>query len=320
MERTERFRKILIKLEGKRSVSKVEFLEDLEVSAATFKRDIAYLRDRMGTPIIWDRSMGGYRFEVLSEKNQLPGLWFNASEMHALLVMEFLLENLQPGLLVPHLEPLRLQIRALMEESDHTFEEVVKRIRLLPLGSREYDTELFGIISAALLSRKRLNVTHFNRERNESTQREVSPQRLAHYRDNWFLDTWCHMRNNFRSFSLEALTSAELVEKKAKEISEKKLNDHLASSYGIYSGKPDKIAKLKFSSMRARWVSGERWHPLQKTYFDDDGFYYMEIPYNDERELIMDILKYGNDVEVLKPKDLRALIADKLEISLSIYS
>jgi hypothetical protein len=43
-------------------------------------------------------------------RTQLPGLWFNASEIHALLAMEHLIENMQPGLLASHVAPLRARV------------------------------------------------------------------------------------------------------------------------------------------------------------------------------------------------------------------
>lgn len=206
-----------------------------------------------------------------------------------------------------------------MEKGANSTEDFHNRIRLLSLGSRTYDSNLFGVISNALLSRKRLNISHFHRERNESTNRDVSPQRLAHYRDNWYLDTWCHFRKKIRTFSLEAITSAQELNKNAKEISKKRLNTHLASSYGIYSGKPSKLAIIKFTPKMARWVSSEIWHPEQVTYSDENGFYFIKIPYNDARELIMDILKYGNEVEVVGPAELKSEVSNKLKQALSLY-
>ena len=142
MERTERFYKICDSLKARRAVSTQEFLDELEISLATFKRDIEYLKDRYGAPIIWDRNLRGYRFDYPSSdspKFELPGLWFNASEMHALLVMEHLLENMQPGLLAPHIGPMGLQIRSLIEKGDHAANEVLHRIRFLPSMKRKYD-------------------------------------------------------------------------------------------------------------------------------------------------------------------------------------
>lgn len=62
MNRTERFYRIDQLLRERRVVSLGNFLTELEVSRATFKRDIEYLRDRLHAPIVWDREAGGYCF------------------------------------------------------------------------------------------------------------------------------------------------------------------------------------------------------------------------------------------------------------------
>ena len=187
------------------------------------------------------------------------------------------------------------------------------------LFARKIDTEIFETISIGLLSRKRLKIKYHNRERDDITEREISPQRMVYYKDNWLLDTWCHWRRDIRSFSLDAIMEAKLLNKTIKNISEKKLDKHFTSSYGIYSGEPIDIAKLKFSPNRALWVSKEEWHPKQKSYFDKNGAFILEIPYSNETELLMDIIKFGSDVEVLEPESLRDSIIEKLEHNLNIY-
>src|SRR5262245_42972135 len=105
MDRTERFYKIHQLLSARGAVRLGEFLEALGVSRSTFKRDLEYLRDRLNAPIEWDRAAGTYRFGPEAKdapRYALPGLWFNASEIRALLTMQHLLANLQPGLLEPH--------------------------------------------------------------------------------------------------------------------------------------------------------------------------------------------------------------------------
>ena len=57
----------------------------------------------------------------------------------------------------------------------------------------------------------------------------ISPQRLAHYRDNWYLDAWDHGKRALRSFSVDRLRQVQVLDKPAKEISESKLNAHFAS-------------------------------------------------------------------------------------------
>jgi len=66
-------------------------------------------------------------------------------------------------------------------------------------------------------------------------------------------------------------------------------------------------------------VSVERWHPDQKSSFDEEGFYLLDIPYSDDRELIMDILKYGSSVEVVAPAALKNKVVQEIKMMLSGY-
>ena len=62
MDRTERFYKIELLLRNRGCVSFDQLREALEVSPATLKRDLQYLRERMDAPIAYDRADNGYRF------------------------------------------------------------------------------------------------------------------------------------------------------------------------------------------------------------------------------------------------------------------
>lgn len=116
--------------------------------------------------------------------------------------------------------------------------------------------------------------------------------------------------------SLEAVT---LLDKPAVSIEEADLKAELESGYGIFAGTKHQIAKLKFSPFRARWVAKEVWHPDQKGEIQDDESFILSIPYSDERELLLDILRQGADVEVLEPKELRESVKSSLEKMNSIY-
>jgi Predicted transcriptional regulator len=322
MDRTERFYRIHQLLAARHTAVPIQvFLEELEVSLATFKRDLEYLRDRLHAPILWDRERQGYCYDEddTSHPFELPGMWFNASELHALLVMEHLLENLQPGLLAPHIQPLQNQIRALLDKSDHSIEEIHHRIRILPMAARRMQLKPFEILCAGLLSRKRLRISHYSRQRDVLMERDISPQRLVHYRDNWYLDSWCHLSKDIRTFSVDAIQKAELLATAAKDIPDKELDEIFLPGYGIFSGKTTKTAKLRFTPDRARWVSREEWHPEQVSHVDKEGFYHLHVSYSDDRELLMDILKFGPDVEVLGPASLRKTVKERLRASLDQY-
>ena len=256
-------------LSGRIFVTRKELQERLGVSWATLKRDLAYMRDRLNAPIVYDRDLGGYRFEKaekqIGPQYELPGLWFTAEEIHALLTMQHLLSNLDTGgLLGPQIQPLLARLTGLLGTADNPAEEIQRRIRIQTVGAREFHLDHFQAVGSALLRRKRLVIRYHARGTDEVTEREVSPQRLNHYRDNWYLDAWCHLRDGLRAFSVDAIRHAEILDKRAKDVSDKRLDEMLGSGYGVFSGDQVSWAVLRFTPERARWVASERWHRTQE--------------------------------------------------------
>lgn len=320
MDRTERFYKIDSLLQAQRVVPVGRMLAELEVSLATFKRDIEYMRNRLNAPIEWDRDEGGYRYvsDAASQQN-LPGLWFNASEAYALLMMQALMAEIQPGLLGAHLEPLKARLRAVIEAGQHPIADVESKIKLLTVAARPVPDKYFELVASALLQRVRLDISYFARGRNESSQREISPQMLVHHRGNWYLGAWCHKQNAMRSFAMDSIEQAAILGKTAKHVAKAELSGFIGQGYGIFSGAKVTWATLRFSVERTRWVARELWHPQQKTRYDADGQLILEVPYTDARELTMDILRHGSHVEVIAPLSLREKICDELKQAATAY-
>src|SRR5512134_3497592 len=322
MDRTERFYKIQRLLQARGTVRLADLLRELGVSRATFKRDLEYMRDRMNAPIEWDREKRGYHFVEAAAgapRYELPGLWFSPEEMRALLTMQHLLASLQPGLLEPHVKPLLARLRAALGAGEHPADEIERRIRIIHLGARRLAVPHFERVASAVLNRRRLHIAYVSRGSNQRTEREISPQRLVHYRENWYCDAWCHLREDIRSFAVDAIQSAEPVDRKARNVAERDLDEVLAAGYGIFSGRKTTWAKLRFTPERARWVAAEAWHPQQKSRTEADGSYVLEVPFSDHRELAMDILRHGSHVEVLEPASLRAAVKEQLAAALARY-
>ena len=302
------------------AVSRKDIRNELECSEPTVYRTISTMRDHLHAPIEFDKANDGYRYnrETTGEAYELPGLWFSASELQALLMFDAMLENLEPGLLGEHLAPFRQRVTQLLEHRRLGLAEAARRVRILSMAARKTGDH-FGAVAGATLLRRKLRMTYDGRERGKPTARDISPQRIVHYRDNWYVDAWCHLRKELRSFSIDRIRSAEELDTPTDEINEAKLNEHYASAYGIFAGKANKTAVLRFSAERARWVADERWHPQQTGQYLTDGSYELRIPYRDDRELLMDILRHGAQVEVMGPPALRDAVRAQIERALQQY-
>jgi predicted DNA-binding transcriptional regulator YafY len=315
LDRTERFYRIQQLLERRLSVSSDEFRSQLQVSRATLHRDIEYLRDRMGMPIVWDAGVRAYRLKRSgqgTERFHLPGLWLTEAEISGLVAMGDLIDQVDPsGVIGAHIKPLRDRLYEILTSMGIQPGEFSRRIRWVSLGSRAGAHLHFPKVALATLTRRRIVIDYYTRGRDERQEREVSPQRIVHYRQNWYLDAWCHLRGGLRSFALDCILGVEATEVAAQEISDVELDEFFSKGYGMFSGAhPLQWAVLRFTPERSRWVGNECWHLQQQSEFSSLGEYILRVPYTMCEELIGDILRHGTEVEVVSPPSLRSKVRE----------
>lgn len=320
MDRYERITTLHRLLKGSRTaVPMPELMAELDCSRATVYRLIAFLRDALMAPVVGDAD-AGFRYDPQeSERFELPGVWLNSGELHALLAVQQLLSRTGSGVLSETMAPLQQRIEALLAEQAGGKQWPLERVRVIQHRIRKLDEASFRTVATAVLERKQLSFEYHARTTNQSTRRQVSPQRITHYRDNWYLDAWDHDREALRSFSVDRIRNARLSNAVAEDLPNEDLNNHLASSYGIFAGEPKNWATIIFSAKAARWVADEHWHSRQQGRFLADGRYELKLPYSNGRELLMDVLHYGADAVITEPLSLREQACTLLELARSNY-
>ncbi|MCC7059743.1 MAG: WYL domain-containing protein [Burkholderiaceae bacterium] len=322
MNQTERLYRIDQLIHQRTVVAFDELMLELEVSRATVKRDITYMRERLNAPIVHDRERGGYCFAptALGPQYRLPGLWFNDREALALLTMHRMLEDLDTGgLLGPHIQPLIARLNALLGAASDPADEIIRRVRIITAQARPVTPNCFEAVGSALVSRRRIEIAYFTRSRNARGRRELSPQRLVWYRNAWYLDAWCHRSGALRVFALDAIEQVRLVDRRARDVALAEVDRRLGSGYGIYRGRRLTWATLRFSADAARWVRAEVWHPRQEGRELEDGSWELRLPFGATPELEMDILRHGEHVEVIAPASLRRRVAERLASAQAAY-
>ena len=301
-------------------ISRHDLMERLGCSQATLYRLVAELRDYLGAPLEQDEDNRGFYYDRSYEQPfELPGIWISPAELQALLTARQVLGNVQPGLLEGELQSLQGRITSLLQKKGVDAEEGQSRIHIQSIAGRAVPEHLFQDVMAALIGRQQLHISYHGRRKDDTSERDISPQRLTQYRNSWYLDAWCHKAAGLRSFALERISDQSLLEDEAKEIPDKVMAEHFDRSYGIFSGPADNTAVLKFSPEMSRWVADEQWHPDQKGCFDDAGAWTLELPFSSARELVMDILRYGPEVEVVAPGFLREAVAESARKTTEVY-
>ena len=322
MSRTLRVHKIDQMLHNRHHVTIQDFIDELEVSLPTFKRDLEFMRLHLNAPIIFDRALKAYRFDnqdAVGRRYELPGLWLDPSEASALLTAHSLLESLEPRLLGPRVGPIKDLLMALIARNGVDAHDIAERIQVIPSLRRQSSLREFEVIATAALMGKQVRVHLVDPLLKEPVTRTQSPQRLTYYRENWFLDAWCHDQQAFRNVAVDAIESAELLDAPATRFSKQEVDALLNNGYGTVIGLEQQCVVLDFSPERIQYMSRLTWHDEVKRTWLDNGWCRLEFAYNNDSELIRDVLSHGPDVIVRSPPELRARVGEAIQKMSAYY-
>lgn len=291
--------------------------EELECSERQVIRLIETMQLTLDAPLEYDRASRGWHYvEDTDSRFELPGLWLTADELQSLSLLLNLLENLGNGLLNDEIGVIEREVHKLLKARKITPSAFADHIKVLPLAHKPLPGRLFHKISEALLRRRRLNIRYVSYT-GEQTDRDISPQTIVHYRENWYLDAWCHLRAGMRTFSIARVTAAEMLREPAKQIDKTTLHNYFTNGYGIFSGRAKHTARLRFMPEIAREIARQQWHPEQQGEWQGKS-YLLTLPYSDDRELIQDILRHSPHVYVEAPYKLRKKVQNKLQQGLEL--
>ncbi|MET1257185.1 helix-turn-helix transcriptional regulator [Aliikangiella maris] len=306
----------------KTAIALQEILSKMECSRATFNRVKKHMTEFLGAPIIYNRELGGYQYEQSSASGyELPGLWFSQAELQALLMIQALIGQTGVGLLAEELYPISQKISQLLGKNALPIESISSKVKLLGVAVRNVNNTSLSKMVEATLRGYRIKMRYRSQDEGILTHREISPQRIINYRNNWYVDAWCHVREDYRTFALENIDQIAPSSDDYRLIDAKLLDDYFGENYGIYAGGEVDWVTLQFDTSIALRVMEESWHPQQQGELMDDGSYHLTFPFNktNPQELIQDILRLGSQVSVLSPALLKDKVIEQLKLTLAIY-
>lgn len=301
----------------KRPVSVAAVQEILGCSRSTVHRLVKKLRDELGAPVeqVPDE---GFVYGEGGDTYQLPGLWLSPEDLASLRIVDTFLERMEHGVLQVQVRLLRAQVEVLLQQAmaDESVGADVLRSRLdvVPPKFVIERPEIFGAVFEATMRRKRLRFADYARRRGEPAIREISPQKLLHYRENWFLVGYCHDTHAHGLFSLGRLHHVSVTSTAADLVDESK-----RARSGTEESARRQVARLRFNANAAQAVAGQIWHPEQIGQFATDGSYELRVPYVHTQDLLPTILEHGAAVLVQSPKSLRSKVSKALAAALKRY-
>jgi len=279
--------------------------ERFEVSHSTFKRDLAFLRDRLGAPIDYDRRRGGY---FLSDTSfELPSFWFNP---HQLLLMLGICRQMSRAFapLPGEIQAFCKRVEALL--SMHFGPRVLQAVSFENVEWAACDNRLLETVVDAVLKKRCLRIVYYTGYSGETAERRIEPYRLHNYRGTWHLVAFCHYRGEPRIFMLSRIREVQVL---AETYGGHRFDvaQFLDTAFGIYRGGTIQKAVLRFSPAVARIIRDQIWHQDQEMHEEEDGSLTLSVPIADLTEIRRHVLKYGAEVEVLAPEELRRQVREE---------
>lgn len=291
--------------------------EILQCSRSTVQRLVKRLRDDLGAPVV-TADDGSFAYAVDNPGWELPGLWLSPDDLASLRIIDAFLERLERGGLSSQARLLRAQIGELfaqaMADESVAPDAIRSRLDIVLPGFAIDRPEIFAVIFEATMRRLRLRFADYARRRGDPAFREVSPQRLLHHRDTWFLLGWCHDTSSAGLFSLARLHHVEIQSAAAvsRPVEE-------ASRSAVAGGGRMQRARLRFTPAAAAVVAGQIWHPEQVGQFATDGSFELRVPYVHVQDVLPLILQHGAAVIVEAPKPLRRRVIKALDAARARY-
>ena len=318
MERTERIALLHGLFSRNRyGLSNEQLMKAAQCSRATLYRDLGFMREVLAAPLEHEGDPARIWRYVSADARafELPGIWLSADELYALMLANEVLQRSDGGLLGQALGPLQPRVHKLLGDKARRLD----RLRVLRTQARRVHPNTFRLVTEALLDGRQLRFAYHSRSSGQDSEREVSPQRITHHRDNWYLDAWDPTHQSLRRYALDRIRRPQLLPAAALDIPLSELDTRQEAGYGIFAGQVAGTAVIKFSPHAARWIADEVWHPKQRQRLLPDASLELTIPYANPRELLMDVQRYGADAEVLSPPELRAELRTILAAALARY-
>ena len=316
-------------LQEKKCISFDELQVALRCSAPTLKRDIRYLREKIGAPIVYSRSLNGYFYEKSKEPakksriaSMLPSAWFTPNEMYAFLAVMQLLGKIEAdaaGVLAADMQALKSRLLAMLPDEFGQIKELMKRVKVVMPPVPSVEAPYFQLVGMALMQHRRLRITYFTRTRDKETAREISPLRLVNWRGRWYLDAWCHETAQLKTFAVENIRFGEILKVQCRVVAMRDIENTLDSTYGIFSGGEQKTAVIKIDSVMTPYESFSVWHENQKIERNEDGTMTLEVPYAKEVEIAGEIMRLGSHAKVISPASLVDYIKRQYKDALTQY-
>jgi proteasome accessory factor B len=293
--------------------------KELEVSAKSVQRDLAFMRDRMNLPLEYDLIRNGWRYT--EEVTAFPMLQITEGELVALLVAEKALEQYRGTTFEkPLLSALRKMEEGLPKTISVSLPDIEQSISFQTRIEPVLNTAIFDALAKATARRKQLIISYRKPGQSAPEMRTIDPYHLANINSEWYLFAYDHLRKDLRTFVPSRIKSAHQTGVMFKEREGFSLEKRLKNSFGVHSAEGEFDVVVQFSARAADYIREKRWHESQKLRELKNGGVELKLKLSSLMEVERWILSWAGDARVIKPAQLVESIKAAAKMTLRGYS
>ena len=308
LSRIRRLLKLIGMLQAGRGYNAEALAQACEVSRRTIFRDLDALR-QSGVPLRYDERLQRYH---IPETYYLPPTNFTPEEALSLIV---LCQDLGGREELPFFGPARSAALKLASSLPARLRERLRTtghavtVRMPPANPLHAQSPVYEQLLQAISERRSVRIRYRGPTEDEISTR-LHPYRLLFSRRSWYVIGRSSLHRATRTFNVGRIRRLEILDDPYEIPRGFSLDRYLRNAWHLIAEPgPDREVVVRFSKLVAQNVAEVRWHKTQRLHFNDDGTLDYHVTVSGLKEISWWILGYGDQAEVLKPPELRRIIA-----------
>ena len=288
----------------------------LEVTDKTIQRDVSFMRDELGLPLEYDRTMHGYTYT--GTVSQCPGFGLGAKELSAYLHAREAISAVGGTALEQSMRDLFSPLHQMVERQfDVSWDDLERCISRRASGLARADPEIFGRLAEALLRRREASFRYRKIGAERPEPRRIQPLHLGEVDGCWYVIGHDLKREAKRTFALPRISRVQLesrVFERFADFDGAAYLDRSFSAWSVGEGQSSQLVRVELRGYAARMAAERRWHPTQELKRIDTAGEHVELRFQVSRpeELFRWVLSWGSKAKVIGPDSLKDRVDQEL--------
>lgn len=293
----------------------------LGVTTRTVKRDIAFMRDELNSPIGYSRQCGGYYYAL--EGWRLPPIRLSDGDLLAFFIAENALRitgHTPEALTLKH--ALARLASLLPEEVSINLATLGENVSFQNLPFLSADPQILQQIASAAAGCETIEFDYYSPYNREHSQRRADVHLLHNFMGDWYAIAYDYLRDDFRDFHVGRISNLRGTGQGFQIQKSWNAEDYLRRGFFMMRGGRLTTVEIHFDAYQAQWIRERRFfHPGEEREDLPDGSLRLRFKVGEKglEAVARFCLTYAGHCRVEKPKKLKEIVREKLLRGLNLH-